>query len=81
MKIDFEESFLELAGDGKIRTVKQIREALGLPTTSNVGESLANLQMRLAGSSRGIRLRRTVLRPKTQEQVWWIEIKNPPKAS
>jgi hypothetical protein len=75
MKNDFEEKYIELARDGRIRTVHQIREALGLPVTSNVGANLGALQLRLAGSDQGIRLRRSTLRARQHQQVWWLEIK------
>ena len=74
-KPDFKERYLELASDGKHRTVKMIREALYLPSTSNVGLMLANLQMDLAGDRGEIRIRRTTLRSESHQQLWWMEKK------
>ena len=73
---DFEPRFLALASDGKHRTVKQIREALSIPATINVGECLRIIQTNLAGSERTIRLRCTTLRTEAHQKVWWVEVKS-----
>lgn len=72
----FRIAFLELASDLKPRTVKQIRESLNLPESSNVGESLRSLQACLAGDETAVvRLRSKKSQSRSHSAIWWLERK------
>ena len=69
----FRERYLAHPDRHKPRTVKQIRESLGLLETSNVGESLGRLQMDLASEPGGLRLRSRTVQERAHSAVWWVE--------
>ena len=70
---DFEARFLDLAKDGKHRTLKQIQEALEIPRPIDAICGLLVLESRQG--ERETRLRCTVLRGGMNQQAWWVEEK------
>ena len=69
----FRERFTALAQDGRIRTVKHIREDLGLDEGANVGESLRTLQSILAAEAGEWKLRTHALTGRAHVAIWWLE--------
>ena len=69
----FRERFLEIAVDGRIRTVKHIRQDLGLSEGFNLPEALRSLQGALAAEAHAWRLRTHTLTSRAHVSIWWLE--------
>lgn len=69
----FRSQFMALAIDGRIRSVKHVREDLGLDEGANVGESLRTLQSILASEQSEWKLRNHSLTGRAHVAVWWLE--------
>lgn len=69
----FRSRFMALAADGRIRTIRHIREDLGLDEGANVGEALRTLQSILAGERSEWKLRSHSLTGRAHVAIWWLE--------